>query len=202
MEAEVQGIGIVWVDSRGAIVGRWEGEPAFEEIESGAPPKRRAVGSVRRGPARPFGGGRVPGSGTERQHVEEMRRFFAAVAERVADLDAVEVGGRGPAHERFAAVLDKLSEGGDGELEVTVRPLARRPSRAQMAARLRKLVGQPLPRRTKGPYRPSEPGRDASGRERQPGREDVRNPRRRHLPERQEIELEVRMMLAEEEPAW
>lgn len=196
-------IGTVWIDSRGAVIGRWEDdEQVFEEIASGVPPRRRAVGSVRRGPARPFGGGRVPGSGTEGQHVEEMRRFFSSVLERVADLDAVEVSGRGPAHERFAAALERLSGAGDGELDVLVRSLSRRPSRPQMAARLRKLVGQPLSRRTKGPYRSVEPERDASGRVSAPGPEQLRNQRPRHLPEQKEIELEIEMMLADDEPAW
>jgi hypothetical protein len=196
-------VGTVWIDGRGAVIGRWEDdEPVLEEIESGVPPRRRAVGSVRRGPARPFGGGRVGGSGTKGQHVEEMRRFFADVAERVADLDAVEVSGRGPAHERFAAFLRQLSERGDQELEVTVRPLARRPSERQAAARIRKLVGKPLPRRMLGPYRRVDAERDASGRERATGREAFRNPRPRHLPEHEEIELQVRMMLADDEPAW
>jgi hypothetical protein len=194
--------GLVWIDGRGAVIGRWQDEPILEEIESGVPPRRRAVGSVRRGPARPFGGGRVSGSGTEGQHIEEMRHFLASVAERVADLESVEVSGRGPAHERFAALLRRLSESGDGELEVSVRSLSRRPSTRQMAARLRKLAGEPLPRRTQGPYRPTGPERDASGRERPPGREGLRNPRPRHLPERDHIEREVRMMLAEDEPAW
>ena len=195
------GRGIVWIDGRSAVIARWEDEPVFEAIDSGVAPKRRAVGSVRRGPARPFGGGRVPGAGTERQHVDEMRRFFAGVAERVADLESVEVSGRGPVHERFAALLTRLSKRGDGELEVIVRPLPRRPSQRQMAARLRTLAGEPLPRRTKGSYRPIEPERDASGRERLSGREGLRNPRPRHLPEREHIELEVQMMLAEDEPA-
>jgi hypothetical protein len=199
---ESEGIGTVWIDGRGAVIGRWEDDAVFEEIESDVPPRRRAFGSVRRGPARPFGGGRVPGSGTERQHVEAKRRFFATVAERVADLDTVEVSGRGPAHEQFAGLLRQLNAGGDGELEVEVRPLSRRPSRRQMAARLRKLVGQPLPRRRSGPYRPEEPARDPSGRERPPSRKALRNPRRRHLPEREAIDLEVRMMLAEDEPDW
>jgi hypothetical protein len=131
-----------------------------------------------------------------------MRRFLADVAERVADLDAVEVSGRGPAPERLAAALEQLSAKGDGGLEVMTRPLSRRPTPRQRAARLRKLAGEPLPRRTKGPYRPEEPERDASGRPRSPGPERLRNPRPRHLPEHKEIELEIRMMLADDEPAW
>ncbi|HET7830087.1 MAG TPA: hypothetical protein VFL03_11040 [Candidatus Limnocylindrales bacterium] len=199
---EPQRIGTVWIDGRGAVVGRWDDEPVTEEIASGVPPKRRAVGSVRRGPARPFGGGRIGGTGTEGQHVEEMRRFFGSVAERVADLDMVEVSGRGPAHERFAALLRQLSEDGDGELEVVARPLARRPTPRQMAARLRALASEPLPRRTRGPFRAADAERDASGRVRPPGPEQFRNPRPRHLPERDEIELQLRMMLSDDEPAW
>ena len=191
-------IGTVWIDGDGAVIGRWEGEPAFERIESGVPPRRRAVGSVRRGPARPAGGGRVGGHGTEDRHAETMRRFFATVADAVSDLDAIEVSGRGPIHERFATLLADLSKQGDGGLEVTVRPVARRPTPRQMAARLRSLAGEPLPRRTTGPYRPAEPARDPSGRKRPFTRDDLPNRRRRHLPERTAIDREVAMMLADD----
>lgn len=195
-----QRIGTLWIDGDGAVIGRWEGEPAFERIESGVTPRRRAVGSVRRGPARPAGGGRIGGPGTEDRHATDMRRFFATVADALRGLDVIEVGGRGPVHERFADLLANLSEQGDRGLQVTVRPAARRPTPRQMAARLRELAGEPLPRRTSGPYRPADPARDASGRERPFSRNDLPNRRRAHLPERKVIEHEVAMTLAEDLP--
>ena len=191
--------GLVWIDAQRAVVARWgQDEPVLERLESGVPPRRRAVGSVRRGPARPKGGGRIGGPGTEGRHRELTRRFFGEVAELVADLDAVEVSGRGQAHEQFAELLRNLVQKGDGEPEVTTRSLSRRPSDRQMGARLRKLVGEQLPRRESGPYQPLDPARDASGRVRMPSRADLRNPTRRHLPEREHIDLEIEMMLADD----
>jgi hypothetical protein len=195
--------GLVWIDAQRAVIARWKsGDVVLENLESAVPPRRRAIGSVRRGPARPHGGGRVAGQGTEGRHLELIRRYFTDVAERVADLDVVEVIGRGQPHEQFAAVLRHLAALGDGEPAVTVRRLSRRPSERQMAARLRSMVGQELPRRRSGPYRPPEAAKAASGRIKAPSRDDLRNPTRRHLPEQREIELEVEMMLAGDDPVW
>lgn len=190
--------GLVWIDAQRAVIVRWQDEPVVERLESGVPPRRRAVGSVRRGPARPEGGGRVGGHGSEGRHIELTRRFFGEVAERVADLDLIEVSGRGQVHEQFADVLHRLIERGDGEPEVTTRSLSRRPSDRQMAARLRKLVGEQLPRHQSGPFRLLPPERTASSRVREPGRAGFRNPTRRHLPEREHIDLEIEMMLADD----
>ncbi len=195
--ADPERTGLVWIDAQRAVVVRWDDEPVLERLESGVPPRRRAAGSVRRGPGRPHGGGRVGGHGTEGRHLELTQRFFAEVAERLADLDVVEVSGRGQVHQQFADVLHKLVQSGDGEPEVTTRSLSRRPSDRQLAARLRKIVGEQLPRRGSGPYRPQDPERDASGRVSAPSRNDLRNRTPRHLPERKEIELEIEMMLSD-----
>ncbi|MGH2381623.1 MAG: hypothetical protein ACRDG7_10440 [Candidatus Limnocylindria bacterium] len=198
MAIDPEGAGLVWIDAQRAVIVRWEEEPILDKLESGVPPKRRAVGSVRRGPARPHGGGRVPGHGTEGRHKELMGQYFGEVAERLADLDVVEVSGRGEVHEQFAELLQNLVQKGDGQPEVTTRRLSRRPSDRQMVARLRKMVGEQLPRRGSGPYRPLDPARDASGRMRAPSRADLRNPAPRHLPEREHIDLEIEMMLADD----
>lgn len=192
--------GLIWIDAQRAVIVRWEDEPVFDRLESGVPPRRRAVGSVRRGPARPYGGGRVGGHGTQERHLEFLQKFFAEVAERLADLDFVEVNGRGPVHAEFAELLETLARSGDGQPAVASRSLAKRPSDAQLAARFRRLVGEELPRRASGPYLPLPPDRTASGRVRAAGREGFRNPRPRHLPERQAIELEIEMMLAQHAP--
>ena len=195
-------VGVIWIDARHAAVVRWDDEPVLEWIESGVPQRRKAVGAVRRGPARPYGGGRVGGHGTENRHLGEMRRYFSDVAEKVADLSHVEISGRGQAHQEFADLLQRLAEKANDGLTVSVRPLARRPSERQLAARLRQLAGRQLPRRTAGPYQPPPTDRDASGRVRRKTRDDLRNRRPRHLPEHGEIDLEVEMMLAGDHPVW
>ena len=199
---EPRRIGAVWIDGRGAVVGRWEEEPVFERIESGVPARRRAAGSVRRGPARPFGGGSVGGSGNEQQHALEMRRFLATVADAVAELDEVEVSGRGPVHERLAHLLQQLSERGDGEQHVTTRALGRRPTPRQMAARLRNLAGEPPRRRARGPYRP-EKLQEEGGARAPASRRDMSATRRpRHLPEREDIEQQLEAWLGDDAGWW
>ncbi|HET8587627.1 MAG TPA: hypothetical protein VFM74_07105 [Candidatus Limnocylindria bacterium] len=193
---------VVWIDARHAVVVRWDDEPVLEWIDSDVPARRRAVGSVRRGPARPHGGGRVAGHGTENQYIGRMRQFFSEVADRLADLDHVEVAGRGLPHQEFAALLNQLADKSNNELTITTRPLTRRPSERQLAARLRRLMGRTLPRRTSGPYRRLPTATTASGGSRSATRADLRNQKPRHLPEREEIDLEVEMMLAGDHPMW
>ncbi len=195
-------VGLVWIDAQRAVVVRWDGEPVAEWIESGVPVRRKSVGSVRRGPARPSGGGRVGGHGTENRHLDRMRRYFSDVADKLADLEHVEVIGRGPAHGEFAALLNGLAEKSGNDLSVATESLSRRPTERQLAARLRRLSGRSLPRQTSGPYRPVPPPTLASGRARPKGRDDLRNQKPRHLPEREEIELEVEMMLADDHTTW
>jgi hypothetical protein len=175
------------MDTQQALIARWRGEPVVERFESGVPPKRPPVGSIRRGPARPFGGGRVPGHGTEGRHLERLRDYFALLAGLLSDLDAIEVAGRGSSYEQLADLLRRLAARRDGEVQITTRPAARRPTERQMVARLREMVGAQLPRRTHGSYRwtrsqPTVP----------------RLPKPRHLPERREIELEVELLLADD----
>ncbi|HET7027807.1 MAG TPA: hypothetical protein VFI28_08955 [Candidatus Limnocylindrales bacterium] len=203
-DLEPEQVGVVWFEPARAVIARWHDEgPVIEHLESDVPVRRRAVGSVRRGPARPFGGGRVAGQGTENMHEEEMRRFLTEVASRLADLALVEVSGRGLTHERLAELLRRLAAGRNAQPSVTTRSLSRRPSDNQLAARLRKLADVELPRRLVGRYRlPVRGPATPTGRPLRPaaGRRTLRPAR---VPERDEIEHEVEMMLEEtpSEPA-
>lgn len=195
-------VGLVWMDAERAIIARWRGEPALERLESGVPPKRQAVGSVRRGPARPSGGGRVAGHGTEGRHLELLRRYLADLAGRTGDLDVIEVAGRGLLFEQFADLLRRLAARGDGDIEVLTRRVSRRPTERQLAARLREIVGAQPPRQTYGSYRwtglqPTGP----SGRLTPAVHGAPRKVKSRYLPERREIELEVEMMLGDDTTA-
>lgn len=195
-------VGLVWIDARRAAVVTWADEPVLHWIESNVPVQRKAVGSVRRGPARPAGGGRVGGHGTENRYVDEMRRYLGDVADSVADLDRVEVAGRGPVHERFADLLGRLAAKTAAGPSITVRALSRRPSERQLVARLRKLTGRELPRTAAGPYRLLPAPRTPSGRVRTETRDDLPNQKPRHLPEREAIDEEVEMILAGDQPTW
>jgi hypothetical protein len=196
--------GLVWMDTQRAMIALWDGtEPKIEWLESDVPPRRRAVGSVRRGPARPEGGGRVAGEGTEPRHLEHLHRYFGELADRLADLDVIEVIGRGHTHEQFAELLRSLSASGADDVTVTTQSVSRRPSERQLMARFRKLVARELPRRTSGPFDgPAPLPTDASGRVRTPTAVELRrNPRPRHLPERAHIDHEIEMMLSDESVA-
>ena len=196
--------GLVWMDTQRAMIALWDGEePAVTWLESGVPPRRKAVGSVRRGPARPEGGGRVAGEGTVTRHLVHLQRYFGELTERLADLDVIEVIGRGHAHEQFAELLRTLSASGADDVMVTTQSVSRRPSERQLMARLRKLVARELPRRTSGPFDgPAPLPTDASGRVRTPTAAELRrNPKPRHLPERAHIDHEIEMMLSDESVA-
>jgi hypothetical protein len=193
-----QEIGVVWIDAAGAAIATWgDGpEPTVEHIVSGVTPKRRAVGSVRRGPARPSGGGSVAGHGTEEKHERELREFFAEVAGRVANLDIIEVIGRGYPHEGFAELLGRIAARRNETTHISVQTLSRRPSDAQLKARLRKASGTELPRRRVGRYRlPTIEPATATGRPLRPaaGRRTLRPAR---LPEAKHIAEEIELMLA------
>ena len=195
-QSEPEQIGLVWVGVDRAVVVRWADEPTVEHLSSSVPPKRRGVGSVRRGPARPSGGGRVSGHGTEQKHEQELRRFLTDVVGRLDGLEVIEVIGRGLHPERLADLLRHVAARRAADTVVKVRTLSRRPSDNQLRARLRKLVDAELPRRDVGRYRLPAPGpATPSGRPLRPaaGRRTLRPPR---LPERREIDLEVEAMLA------
>lgn len=197
-EIDVARTALVWVDAERASIVRWRGEPVVERLDSGVPPKRPAVGSVRRGPARPFGGGRVPGHGTEGRHLEYQDRFLRDLVDRLADARSIEVAGRGQAHLLLATLLRERAERANEATVVTTRALSRRPSDRQLAARLRKVTDQELPRRSQGRYRRGVVGpTNATGRP-TPAAEGRRTLRPAHTPERQEIDQEVESMLADE----
>jgi hypothetical protein len=191
-------VGLAWVAVDRAVIVRWDGEPTLEHLYPAVLPKRRAVGSVRRGPARPSGGGRVSGHGTENRHEQDIRRFLTDVVGRLSDLEEVEIVGRGRHQERVADLLRRLAARRGAELVVTTRARSRRPSDNQLKAGLRKLVGAELPRRQVGRYRSAAPGPTTeTGRPLEPaaGRRTLRPPR---LPEWREINEEVESMLADE----
>jgi hypothetical protein len=116
----------------------------------------------------------------------------------LADLDVIEVAGRGPAHEQLADLLRRLAARRDGDVDVTTRRASRRPTERQVIARLREIVGAPLPRRTRGPSRWTGPQPTGASRVVPPHSGGSRNQNPRHLPERREIDLEIEMMLADE----
>ena len=196
-EVDPERVGLVWISTQRAVITRWDGEPVIEHVESGVTPRRRAVGSVRRAPARPAGGGRVAGHGTKTKHDEELRQFLADVSSRLAGLDAVEVAGRGNVPDRFAELIRRDASSRTEDVNVTTRALSRRPSDAQLKARLRKFAERELPRRRVGRYRlPAAGPRTSTGRPLRPaaGRRTLRPARE---PEWRDVEEQIEAMLGE-----
>lgn len=192
-------VAVVWMDAEQALVVRWrDDEPIIERLASGVPPRRRAVGSVRRGPARPSGGGRVPGHGTEGRHQEQMDRYVGTLARMLAGLRAIEVIGRGLPHEQFATLLQDLAGRLGEAISVTSETTSRRPSERQLMARLRKLVQRELPRQRQGRYRKGALGPTSATGRPTPAAAGRRTLRPAALPERREIDLEVEAMLSGE----
>ena len=188
-------VGLVWIGADRAVVVRWNGEPTVEYLDGAVPPRRRGAGSVRRGPARPSGGGRVAGHGTEDKHEQELRRFLNDVVGRLDGLEAIEVAGRGLHPERLAELLRRIAARRNADTVVTTRALSRRPSDKQLKARLRKLVGADLPRRNVGRHRlPAPEPTTPTGRPLRPaaGRRTLRPPT---VSEQREIDEEVEAML-------
>lgn len=201
-EVDPHRVGLVWMDTREAIITRWQGQPTVERLESSVPPMRKAVGSVRRGPARPSGGGRVPGHGTKARHLDLLRGYFADLADRMADLEVVEVAGRGMAYEQFADLLRRLASRRAMDVEVTTWRMSKPPTEPQLVARLREMVGEQLPRLTVGSRRSTDMEPTApSGRHAEPSEAQSTNAKRIPVPERQEIEREIEIMLADDPEA-
>ena len=196
-EIDPQRVAFVWMDAEKAYIVRWRGEPVIEQIQSGVPPRRRAVGSVRRGPARPSGGGSVPGHGTEGRHEEHLDRFMATLGMTLADVQVIEVAGRGLPHERLATHLRDLAKGSGDQTIVTTQTLSRRPSERQMVARFRKMIDRERPRRMVGRYSLGVKGPTSATGRPMPSAEGRRTLRPAHLPERREIEREVEAMASD-----
>jgi len=196
-EVDPERVGLLWIGADQAVIVRWDDEPVVEHVPSGVTPRRRPAGSVRRGPARPEGGGKVHGHGTEAKHERELRQFLQTVAGRLSGMDAIEVAGRGTLPDRFAELVRRYGTGRDEPLDVTTRVMARRPSDAQLKARLRKLTDTELPRRRVGRYRlPAQGTATRTGRPLRPaaGRRTLRPAA---VPEWRDIDQQVEAMLRE-----
>jgi hypothetical protein len=195
-----QRVALVWLDSDRAVITTWHDQPETEHLDSGVTPHRKAVGSVRRGPARPHGGGRVAGHGTEQKHERTLMEFFGELVAKLGNLETVEISGRGSVHQQFAEQLRTWLSQHNENTAVTTRTLARRPSDRQLKARLRKLSGTELPRRRVGRYRlPATEPTTATGRPLRPaaGRRTLRPA---PLPGAKHIAEEIDLMLGDPPP--
>lgn len=139
---------LVWIDSREAVIVRWDGRAIrLARIESEVPSRRRSTSHVEHDPGRrPGGGGGAKATG-EPHRLQHLEAFFKTVAERLPAGDRLELVGPGTAHERLASLVAEQ----DAEHR-RARPVhaasSARMTPDQLRAWVRELAGVP-PRRRK-----------------------------------------------------
>ncbi len=136
---------LVWIDSRTAIVLRWDEGPRVTRHEMEVPPHEKSVGHVRHDPSR-HGGGRAQSS-LETHREEHLRQALERVAAAIPTGEDVVVIGPGTVRERLAAELSADDEKAARTRQVRSER-AHRLTEAQLVERLRQLVGMP-PRRVR-----------------------------------------------------
>ncbi len=149
---------VVWIDSRIAILARWDGRStSLARVASDVPVHRRSTGHVTQKPGPLSSGGVAPRADGEARRLEHLARYLHAVAERVPEYDEVEVVGPGTVHERLAVLLrerDAAHRRERGIREAHAGPM----TDPQLRARLRTLAGV-VSRRGRRPRRFTMPRR-------------------------------------------
>lgn len=144
---------LVWMDSREALVVRWDGVAArVDRIESEVPAHHRSTGHVRHDPMVRHGGGGPVQSAGDPHRLEHLARFVDAVAERLPVDGDLFVIGPGTVHEKLARHVHES----DAHQKIARQIRCERSARAtrrQLIARLREAVGANPQRGTVGAYR-------------------------------------------------
>jgi hypothetical protein len=140
---------LVWIDSRDAVIARWDGSAVrLSRLESEVPGHRRSTGHVRHdATTRPGGGGGATATG-EPHRLEHLARFLKHVAGRLNPAQQLVIVGPGIIHERLAqAVIEQHHLAPDAEIRTEP---AHRMTDDQLRAWVRELAGAP-PRRARKP---------------------------------------------------
>lgn len=132
---------VVWIDSRRALLVRWDGAPHVMRVESEVPPRRRGGEHVTHDPILRTMGAPEP----DGHRSEHLRQFLQQVAASIDPRDPVEIVGNGPVHEQLARLVVEHDGRHDRAREVTARP-AEVLTEAQLIARVRESAGDPAPR--------------------------------------------------------
>lgn len=144
---------LVWIDSREAVIVRWQDNTAdVEHLESDVPPHRRTTGHIRHEPGIRHGGGGPPQTAGEPRRLEHLERFVSLVGDRVSPDDDLLILGAGTVRERLERHMIEDDERHGRTRIVTTEaspPLTDR----QLIARVRHLAGADPRRRTLGAYR-------------------------------------------------
>jgi len=153
MQVEMRPSTLVWIDSREAIIVRWQNNTAeVERVESEVPAHRRATGHVRHDPAVRHGGGGSPQTAGEPHRLEHLKRFVELIANRLQPGDDLLILGHGTVYERLGRHLAHGDARHGRHRDIACEaspPLTDR----QLIARLRAFAGAETRRRTVGAYR-------------------------------------------------
>ena len=139
---------LVWLDSRTAVLARWDGtDISLRHIRSDVPVHRRSTGHVTgAASSAAHAGGLAPRDDGEARRLEHLARFLRGVADAVEPFDALVVTGLGTVPDRLATLLRDADAAGHRTREIIVTPAGHLTDR-QLLARLRLLAGVTLPRR-------------------------------------------------------
>ena len=152
---------LVWVDTREAIIVRWEEEQArIDRVTSEVPDQHRSMGHIRHDPAR-HGGGRAQEAEAARRE-EYLHRFLKELVRRVPPATDLTVLGPGTIHEHLVKVIRTADAEHHDEREVVGRRSSRLTDR-QLVAVLRELEGDEAPRVLEDGPRPAAEAEVAAG---------------------------------------
>jgi len=150
-------VALVWIDSREAIIVRWQADEArIERVKSDVPAHHRATGHVRHDPSfRHEGGGPSQTAGDSRR-IEHLERFLDRVAALIRDHENLLLIGPGTVREH----LERRIRGMDARRRAArtiVAETGARSTQRQLIARLRRHLGDEPRRRSVGAYSWTEP---------------------------------------------
>ena len=172
---------LAWIDSREAIVVRWDGGSArLERIASEVPAHHRATGQVRHDPSVRHGGGGPPQTAGEPHRLEHLERFIDKVAGRLSHEDDLVLIGPGTVRRRLERRVreEEVDHQHPRAREIRCEASTRLTDH-QLVARLQHLLGTEPRRHTVGAYRWADsPGERPSGEPLLPPRRVVEKPPR------------------------
>ncbi len=140
---------LVWIDSRQAVIVRWDGAARFIRLESDVPAHRRSTGHVAHNPMIRQGGGGGRQEAGERHRLEHLHRFISQVEARLAPDDEIEILGPGTVRERLAHLVETNDRHRGRPHRVCTHPTGPL-TEAQLVALLREAAGDPPRRGGKG----------------------------------------------------
>ena len=174
VEDATQDCTIVWIDTREAVIVRWEaGVAGLERHRSDVPSHHKSTGHVRYDPAVQHGGG-APHDTGEQRRLEHLGRFVEMVASLVPPTGELIILGPGTVRDRLEQRIRESDRHASRKRGVTCRATGRLTDR-QLLSRVRHLAGADELRLTSGPHgRPEPPPRRPSGAVRPPHREGAK----------------------------